>query len=752
MPRMGGAPVASRTRMNGSPVAANQRIGLRSAWCGPSLLTLDADGWAGRHALTGYWFRQTRFLHTLRLDIDGDAPYPCSLAEAEPARLEATYLHPEVSAGGGGGSGSGGTPSPGGVLYRDLDMRVTHRVRPASLETRLILVSRWQNIQFPLRWILSADFHVVDEALFPDRAETRAVVTRAASNGVVFECDGCGLPLETHIEARGADWSFESGTLKAILELQRQKPHEIVLRVSAFDHSDPIDDAGAKQRERRLKLWSQRRTRFTATADTPLVDIAERAADDLGSLALLEGPEEEWLTPAAGIPLYQSYWARDALTAAWQAGILDGGAMLRDTLVKLTRLQGTEVDDTRDEQPGRILNQGKTDLLSRTGRTGFDRYYADVASPFMYIIGLGYHYALTGDRAHVARHFDAAVRVTEWAVHYGDLNQDGYIEYLTRAEHGPKHQGWKDSDNAIVDADGRPIEPPIAACEIQGYWYVSLQYMAALSLVMGLRREATRYWRAARALKRRFNADFWLEDEGYIALGLGPDRAPIRALTSNAGQCLATGIVARERVPRLVERMFEPDLFSGWGIRTLSTHNPAYSPLDYHLGSVWPVENATIAFGLRRYGFDDRVHQLIRSLYDLASIWPEGRIPECVGGYARDEFDHPGAYPQANRPQTWNQSIWPMLLQCLLGLVPVAPLGLVLVDPILPPWLPEITLRSIRVGEATADLHFVRDGASHCEILHRSGPLRVVHQPWIESFSASRTARIGGLLRSLTSA
>jgi glycogen debranching enzyme len=255
-------------------------------------------------------------------------------------------------------------------------------------------------------------------------------------------------------------------------------------------------------------------------------------------------------------------------------------------------------------------------------------------------------------------------------------------------------------------------------------------------------------WRRAAELKERFNRDFWMEDEGFIACGLDAEKRQIRALTSNAGQCLPTGIVSHDHVPRLVRRMFEPDLFSGYGIRTLSTGNPAYNPLDYHLGSVWPVENASILFGLRRYGLEDRVTQLARGLYDLARMWPGGRTPECVGGYAREEMGHPGMYPRGNAPQGWNQSVWPMLVQSLLGMLPFAPLHLLIVDPILPPWLPELVVKHLGIGDATVSLRFwpEADGKSRYEVIEQEGQLRVLRQPWIESLSADVFDRIGGLI------
>jgi glycogen debranching enzyme len=711
---------------------------------------VDPEGQAGGHDLTGYFFRQTRFLRDLRLEVDGTAPYLCSLAETGSNELEFAYIHPPVRAGGGGGSGSGGLGGTGSLLFRDLDLRVRYRVHPASMVATLRITNRWQErADVDLAWILSADYATVDEAHFGSPERRAEVAVEPAGDAVVFRHQHAELPLETHATADGADWQATSEGLRARISLPRQETLELRLRVRAVDPGAPIDGEGEAKRERRLEKWQGGVTELFAPGETPLVEITNRAMRDLGAFALLDGREDEWLAPGAGVPLYQTLWGRDALTAAWQAGLFDRGEMLSDVLAFLDRTQGERVDPDRDEEPGRIINQAKTDPLSRQGLSAFGRSYADFASPFMYIIGLGYHYALTGDRATIERHWDSARRVLDWARNRGDRDGDGYLEYLTQSEHGPTHQGWKDSENAVVYGDGGQVKPPIAPCEVQGYYYVSLQFMAVLSAVMGEPGRGVDLWRQAEDLKDRFNRDFWMEEEGFIAFGLDAEKRQIGALTSNAAQTLPTGIISDEHIPRLVRRLFEPDLFSGWGIRTLSTRNPAYNPLDYHLGSVWPVENGTILFGLRRYGLTDQVLELARSLYDLSRLWPGGRTPECIGGYARDDHAHPGAYPRANVPQAWNQSMLVILVQSLLGLIPFAPLHVLLVDPILPPWLPELTIKRLRVGSASVSLRFYRDtdGESHYQVLEREGKLRVIRQPWIESFSADSWDRLRGLVQ-----
>jgi glycogen debranching enzyme len=295
------------------------------------------------------------------------------------------------------------------------------------------------------------------------------------------------------------------------------------------------------------------------------------------------------------------------------------------------------------------------------------------------------------------------------------------------------------------------VPAPIATCELQAYWYIAQELMAVLSWVMDADGDAAAHLANAAALKERFNRDWWVEEEQFIALALDPDKRQVRAVTSNVGHCLACGIIDRDRLPSLVGRMFAPDLFSGWGIRTLSDRHAFYDPLSYHRGTVWAVEQATTIFGLRRFGFDARALDLAGATFDLSQLYPEWRIPECVGGYARGERATPGAYPRANTPQLWNATAFPLIVQTILGLVPIAALRLLLIDPALPPWIPELVLRDVRVGEAKATLRFWRDdeGQSRWQVLHRQGRLRIVRQPAPESLSAPWTARIAGLAESL---
>jgi glycogen debranching enzyme len=445
-------------------------------------------------------------------------------------------------------------------------------------------------------------------------------------------------------------------------------------------------------------------------------------------------------------------FGRDALTTGWQAAMIDCGEMFDSALTMLARLQATERDTYRDAEPGRIAYQLRRSPAARLAMTPEGLSYADFASSLMYPVALAHLYAWTGDRTRVERHWDTVRRALDWARHDGDRDRDGYLEYQTVSPQGPRHQGWKDSERAVVYEDGREVPAPVATCELQGYWFAALQLTALMSALLGRFGDARAYWAEATGLKERFNRDWWIEEEGFYALALDPDKRPVRSVASNVGHCLAAGIVNSDRLARVVGRLFAPDMFSGWGIRTLSNAHPAFHPLSYHVGSVWPVENATIAFGLRRYGFDARALDIAHALFQLAERYPEYRVPECVGGYPRGTWPSPGAFPISDPLQAWNVSAFPLLVHTILALQPFAPGETLFVDPALPPWLPEIVLSNLRIAGAIVSLRFIRDesGESTFEVLQKRGTLRVVRQPPPESQTAGFADRLSGLFESLT--
>jgi glycogen debranching enzyme len=711
-----------------------------------------------RETLSGYYFREARHLRTLRLLINGERPWLCAEASAAAEELAFAYVYPELARFGGGGTDVADDTTwknRHAVPQRAVDIRVRYRVGVASLEAAVTLANRSRDdVALSLAWKLDADFADIQEAFSGNREQSAVVSCEALAGGLRFRYLDARLPLGTIVSVTdGLPWTVREGELCAPVALAPRDSAQFTLRVTPLDETTPV--ASAEECHRRLEAltrWRAGCASISTCGESFVAGLITRAVDDLGSFALLEGEEDEWLTIQAGLPLYPALFGRDTLTAGWQAAMFDRGALLGASLTRLGRMQSDRTLDWNDEEPGRIPYQVRRGPLARLGVSPYAAYYADFASPLMYVVSLAHLYAWTGDLRGLARHWDTARRILDWAREHGDRDGDGYLEYLTRSPKGTKNQGWKDSGNAVLYEDGSPVPAPLGTCELQGYWFAAQQLMAVMSWARGERENARALWRSAMDLKARFNRDWWLPGEQFFALAMDGQKQRARSVTSNVGHCLTTGIIADAHIPAVVGRLFAPDLFSGWGIRTLSAIHPAYNPIAYHLGSVWPVENATIAFGLRRYGFDERAVDLARALFDLAALYDRGRIPECVGGYARAESSHPGAYPRANPVQAWNQSAFPLLLHTLLGLQPVAPLDLLIVDPILPAWLPELTLENLRIGGATVTLRFERDrrsGRSHAEVVRKRGTLWLVHQPPPESLRDGVGERLGALLTTL---
>jgi len=734
---------------------ASVRPDILYAWRGPSLLITNTRGeCAADQQFSGFYFREARHLRTLVLEINGRRPWLCEAASTDPRSLTLTFVYPEIAEPGGGGTGQSGDEQgvdADGLPERSLDIRLTYHTTAANLEIAVAIANRARRpLTFELAWTLGADFADIQEAQAGRREQEAGVSVDSTEGQLSFTYQHPQLRLRTDVQHDGR-WTRRDDRLLTRLTLAPQQRERLSIRVVPSAATESITSESATQREAAASRWQERFARVEAPGNRMFEEIVRRNIRDLASFPLLDGDPDEWLALQAGMPLYPAFFGRDAVTAGWQAGFVDSGEALGAALIKLGRLQSDRFDDWRDEQPGRIPYQVRTGPLALLNLNPYSAYYADYASPLMFVISLANLWAWTGDRRHVERHWDTARRILDWAREYGDMDGDGYLEYQTRSSKGTKNQGWKDSGDAIIYDDGTPVPTPIATCELQGYWYVAQELMALLSWIMGARGDAAGFRDNAAALKQRFNRDWWVESEQFIALALDPDKRPVRAVTSNVGHCLACGIIDRARLDAVVGRMFAPDLFSGWGIRTLSTDHCYYDPLSYHRGTVWAVEQATIVFGLRRFGFDARALDLTRALVDLASLYAEYRIPECVGGYARGESSVPGAYPRANTPQLWNATAFPLVVQTLLGLLPMAATHTLLLDPLLPEWLPEIVIRDLRVGDAKVSLRCWRDehGKSKWEVLHRQGSLHLLRQPPPESLTAAWTDRAAAVFESV---
>ena len=432
--------------------------------------------------------------------------------------------------------------------------------------------------------------------------------------------------------------------------------------------------------------------------------IIERSFADLRMLVSTNGREEYF---AAGVPWFVALFGRDSLIAALQVLPYDP-AIAAATLRLLAARQGTGHDPYREEEPGRILHELRLGEYAHQGLIPHTPYYGSIDATPLWLCLLGAYAQWTGDLElfrELRPHVDAAL---DWID--GALDEDGFLGYDGR-QGKLFNQGWKDSGDAIVDADGSLGRPPIRLVEVQGYVYEAYRQMAALFELAGDGGRGRRLRSKAARLKRAFDGHFWLPDREYLALGLQDGGGPLRTLSSNAGQALWSGIVAAPKARLTGRAVTGRSMFSGWGVRTLSSNEKRYDPLSYHLGSVWPHDNALIVTGLRRYGLDAEAERVFTGLFEAAIDFPGHRLPELFAGFSRAEFESPVPYPVACHPQAWAAGAFPSMLATMLGLEPHAfERRLVVRRPRLPSWLPSVELRDLRVGGRGADLRFSRDG------------------------------------------
>ena len=476
--------------------------------------------------------------------------------------------------------------------------------------------------------------------------------------------------------------------------------------------------------------WLSGATKVTS-ANEDVYRVYRRSVEDMGALRLYDhdfGPDL-WI-PAAGVPWYVAIFGRDALIASLQNAIVQP-ALARGALKKLAELQATERDDRRDAEPGKIPHEVRSGELAHFHLIPHTPYYGTADATPLYLIALHEAWRWLGDDTLLREHRETALRCLEWIDQSGDLDGDGFQEYRTRSPQGYENMGWKDASDAVVYPDGRQVPAPKALCELQGYVFDAWLRMAEVFDALGEPERAVALRGKARGLRAAFEDRFWCEDLGFYAFALDPEKQPVRTIASNVGHCLWSGIASPERAARVVQRFFEPDLWSGWGIRTLSARNPAYNPFSYQRGSVWPHDNGIIALGFKRYGFTAEAARVARDISEAASSFVYYRLPELYAGVERRPGTFPVLYKQANVPQAWAAGSVFHLLQAILGLRGDAPRGRLYVDPELPRWLPEITLHGLAIGEARVDLRFWRDGdCSRWTASIREGAISVHQEAW----------------------
>ncbi|MET7952235.1 glycogen debranching N-terminal domain-containing protein [Micromonospora sp. NPDC005324] len=463
--------------------------------------------------------------------------------------------------------------------------------------------------------------------------------------------------------------------------------------------------AGVIHRDRKsmvneLALWTASSPYIESSSQT-VIEAYKRSIIDLSALRFsLFGAGENM--PAAGLPWFMTAFGRDSIFTSFQA-LPFAASLAQATLRTLSALQGTRVDDFRDEEPGKIPHEIRFGESAAFYEQPHSPYYGTADATSLFVILLDEYERWTGDHQMVIDLEFETRAALNWIGTYGDQLGTGYVWYKSRnPENGLVNQCWKDSWDAISYDDGSLPEYPLATCELQGYAYDAKIRGARLARAFWNDQSyASQLESEAAELRERFNRDFWVADDGYFALGIDRDGRQLKVLSSNIGHLLWSGIVDEAKAGAVADHLLGPRLFSGWGVRTLAVGEKRYNPLGYHVGTVWPFDNSIIAWGLRRYGFTEKAARICKSILD-ASAYFNGRLPEAFAGYPRALTGHPVEYPTACSPQAWSSGTPLLLLRTLLGLDSIE--DHLVTSPALPSGIDSLSLVRIqgRWGEADA--------------------------------------------------
>ncbi|HET8567507.1 MAG TPA: glycogen debranching N-terminal domain-containing protein [Candidatus Limnocylindria bacterium] len=678
---------------------------------GPLVLVSDDDGSLPLGAPTplGLYYHDTQFISGFELRVNGERPVLLSVNAEH--NYVATF---QLLAAQGAILGSARHAAD------TLSIRRTRFLSDGWRERIGILNANPHAVQ--VRAELHFDASFVDIFVVRGHRELTSgdepVRTHVRGDALVFERTGRdGVRRSTEVTMTPKPDAIEGRSLIVTRELAPQGVLTIELRIIPREEGAgepkqprPFDDA-LDALNATYRRFLRACTRYRTSSESLDEGLIARSALDLRALIDFE---ETGPFPTAGIPWYAAPFGRDALIAAYQT-LAWNPDVARGTLRLLAKYQGSKVDGFTEEAPGKIFHELRRGELARTGAVPHRPYYGTVDATPLFALVFAETVKWTGDRALWGELLPAAERALAWCDGpHGDPDRDGYVEYGATPSLYPS-QGWKDSASSLSDPSGTPTRLPAALVEVQAYVYAAKSTLAELHALLGDRSRADRLSGEARELREAFERDFWMEHESAYAQALDAGKRQVPAVTSNAGHALWGGIASPDRAARVAARLMAPDMFTGWGIRTLSTRYPTYNPMSYHNGSVWPHDSSLVAHGFARYGFRDEAAAIVEGLFEAGKRYPHARLPELFCGFSRDlRFSsRPADYLVSCIPQAWSAGMTFLCLRTLLGMEPDLAAERLVLDPALPEWLPQITVEGLRVHDARVAFAVRRSGRGH---------------------------------------
>ncbi len=668
----------------------------------------------------GLYHEGTRYLSRFRLRVNGHRPLLLSARVKQDNELFGSDLtNPDLPLGDGDR-----------VLSRDL----VHIFRARFLwdatwheRIRLVNYSR-AHVRISLAFDIEADYADIFEVRGTTR-ERRGARLDPSIDGTELRLGYRGLDDEERWTA--IEWSEPPTAMTAAMarfeyELVPQAPQALTIAIRCDRHrvrvaAQPYETAEAAA----LRTAEISRSQY-ATVTTSSERFDEWVRRSAADLRMLVSATPHGSYPYAGVPWFSTPFGRDGIITAFQTLWINPD-IARGVLAYLAETQADRVDARQDAEPGKILHETRSSEMARVGEVPFGQYYGSIDATPLFVMLAGAYYDRSGDREFVRRIWPNVERALGWMDGYGDRDGDGFVEYARQASSGLIQQGWKDSQDSVFHANGTPADAPIALCEVQAYVYDARLRAANLADALGERERGEHLRSQAEALRVAFEERFWCEQQSTYALALDGLKQPCCVRSSNAGHCLFGGIAAPERAARVARTLLGPEMYSGWGVRTIASSEYRYNPMSYHNGSVWPHDNGVLAAGLSRYGLDAAIAPILTGLFH-ASTWMEGyRLPELFCGFHRRDGEGPTLYPVACAPQAWASGVVFQLLQaCLrLSLLPDRR-TLQISRPILPPFLTYLRLLDVRMPEGAVDLLFEqRSEEVAVTVLDRRGDVAV---------------------------